>query len=398
MLFLTYWFVLFACVAFPAYWLVRAPGLRRLILLAACVVFHTQFAGPAGVIPIIVLAVATYFAGRSRNRAACYAVILLCASSLVFYKYIKFVCLDLLGSVWPAAGGSAFGALGPLAPPMPPLAISFFVFEFVHYLFEVAHGAPPLTAVGDFGLFTLFWPSIVAGPVKRYDQFIPALHRGARTVCSRDVAVGILLVTLGVMKKIAADHLSAVLAFHVPQFAALSRLERWGLVLAVGFRILWDFSGYSDMAIGFARMMGVRLPTNFNWPYLARSITDFWRRWHMSLSSWIRDYIYIPLGGSRHGAVRKVANGLLAFGICGLWHGAAWNFLFWGVYHGAGLALGSGYRALLGPPGRLVHRWLAFDRLSSWLLTMVFVQVGWLFFFYPLPDAFHMLALLFRKY
>jgi alginate O-acetyltransferase complex protein AlgI len=172
-------------------------------------------------------------------------------------------------------------------------------------------------------------------------------------------------------------------------------------VLAIGFRILLDFSGYSDMAIGFARMMGIRLPENFNWPYLAGSIIDFWRRWHISLSTWIRDYIYIPLGGSRHGLLRKTFNGFAAMALCGLWHGAAWNFALWGIYHGIGLAVAGAVPVPRALSGELradlsnfstamttgaVFAW----RATSWLATMLFVQLGWLLFFYPADQALHM--------
>jgi alginate O-acetyltransferase complex protein AlgI len=375
---------------------VPSPRARRLILLACCVVFHAHFAGPAGVAPIALLGALTYLLALTRRRAACLAGIAACAAALVFYKYTRFLWLDVVGPVWPALGRGVFRRLDPLLPGLPPLAISFFVFEFVHYLSEVARGAPPLRKPLDFGLFALFWPSIVAGPVKRYEQFVPALREGAAAVSRHDVAVGTLLVSLGLVKKLVADILSAVLADRVPHLEGLPPLDRWGLFLAVGLRILWDFSGYSDLAIGFARMLGVRLPLNFDWPYLAPSLTEFWRRWHVSLSLWIRDYVYIPLGGSRRGVARKACNGLLAFALCGLWHGAAWNFLFWGLYHGAGLAVCSSYRTLLGRPGELLGRWLARDRLTSWALTMLFVHVGWLFFFYPLPRAWRILALLFQ--
>jgi alginate O-acetyltransferase complex protein AlgI len=167
--------------------------------------------------------------------------------------------------------------------------------------------------------------------------------------------------------------------------------------VAIGMRILWDFSGYSDMAIGFARLFGIRLPDNFNWPYLARSITEFWHRWHISLSTWIRDYVYIPIGGSRHGVARKVFNGLLAFSICGLWHGAAWHFLVWGVYHGVGLAIASNYRAVLGRAGEAIHAWLNHNRAVAWAATLLFVFVGWLLFFYDLPVACTMLKQLFWR-
>ncbi len=395
MLFLTYWFVLFICVTFPIYWVVRWPRFRLALLCLSCAVFHTHFAGPAGVVPIVVLGVITYLAGLSRNRTACAGGILLAALSLVFYKYTKFLCLDLLGCWWYHGGHDLFAHVQPLLPERPPLAVSFFVFEFVHYLFEVRRGKPPLKSPLEFCLFSIFWPSIVAGPVKRFEQFIPALKRGVRSVSSRHVAIGIILVAVGLLKKVVADNLTAYVAYYGPRFEELTPWSRWCVFLAIGLRILWDFSGYSDMAIGFARMFGIKLPANFNWPYLAMNLADFWHRWHISLSTWIRDYIYIPIGGSRHGVPRKVFTGLVAFGICGLWHGAGLNFLFWGLYHGAGLAVCSNYRGIFGRVGRAVADWFACNRIAGRALTLLFVNVGWLFFFYPLPVAFRMLELLF---
>ncbi len=396
MLFLTPWFVVFAVGAFAAYLLLPLPRVRLVLLLVTCVVFHTHFAGPAGVVPVVVVGIATYLAGLTRNKLACRAGIVLAVAALVFYKYTRFLCLDVLGGVWPYAGQHAFDRVGPLLPGMPPLAISFFVFEFVHYLYDVTRGRPPIRNPLHFGLFALFWPSIVAGPVKRYEQFLPAVQQGVRGVRRRDVAAGLLRVAVGLVKKIAADNLTAYIAFHDKQFNLIPLSTRWLVFLAIGLRILWDFSGYSDMAIGFARMHGIALPKNFNWPYLALSVPDFWHRWHISLSLWIRDYVYIPIGGGHCPAWRKAVNGLLAFAICGLWHGAAWNFLFWGLYHGVGLAISSNYRKAGGRWGEALHAWFARNELAARVLTFLFVHVGWLFFFYRLPVAWRMLKLLFR--
>jgi alginate O-acetyltransferase complex protein AlgI len=393
MLFLTYWYVAFMAAAFPLYWAVRFPKARLLVLLASCAVFHTHFAGPAGVLPIVVLAVVTYLAGLSRKRLLCHAGICLSVAALVFYKYFKFLCTEVVGAFAPN-WKTALLAHPALTPAAPPLAISFFVFEFVHYLVDVGRGYPAVRNPIKFALYSIFWPSIVAGPVKRYQDFLPALKRGVRHVGSQDVAVGLTRVALGLLKKFAADTLTAWITAYGAQFKDWDPLWRWAFVAALGLRILWDFSGYSDMAIGFARMHGIRLPENFAWPYLATSITDFWHRWHVSLSTWIRDYVYIALGGSRCGLARKVANGLLAFGICGLWHGAGWNFLAWGLYHGVGLAVASSYRKLLGPAGEALAGRLAANPQVGWALTMVFVGVGWVFFFYPLGQALGMIKLL----
>ena len=145
------------------------------------------------------------------------------------------------------------------------------------------------------------------------------------------------------------------------------------------------------MAIGFARMHGIVLLENFRWPYLARDLASFWQRWHISLSTWIRDYVYIALGGGRRGPLRKSFNGLLAFAICGLWHGAGWNFLVWGLYHGIGLAICSSYRTLLGSYGQALAARLERHPPAAWALTMLYVGIGWLFFFFPLPQALKMI-------
>jgi alginate O-acetyltransferase complex protein AlgI len=395
MIFLTYWFVLFVPVFFAAYWFLPFRRVRLAVLLVGCAVFHAHFAGPAGVLPIIVLALLTYLAGLTRSRLACLLGVLVSAAALVYYKYTRFLLLNVVSLAFPGAAA----LLKPNEPswlaPLPPLAISFFAFEFIHYLIEVGRGGPPIRKFRDFALFAIFWPSIVAGPVKRYRQFLAALHQGARSVCSRDVAVGSVRLAVGLVKKVAADNLTAWLTYWGPNFERLDDLWRWFFLAALGFRILLDFSGYSDMAIGFGRMHGIVLPENFNWPYLATSLTAFWHRWHISLSTWIRDYIYIALGGGRGGLVRKVGNGLLAFTICGLWHGAGWNFLVWGLYHGVGLALCSSYRVLLGRPGQALARRLERHGPVAWLGTLLYVWVGWLFFFYPLPQAWRMLKLLF---
>jgi alginate O-acetyltransferase complex protein AlgI len=358
-------------------------------------VFHTQFAGPAGVLPIVVLAVVTYVAGFTRLRALCIFANVLCALSLIYYKYTHFLCTQALGAVFPNLVRAAEGKYHDVLTPLPPLAISFFVFEFIHYLVDVLRGGPSIRSVLGFSLFSIFWPSIVAGPVKRYPDFLPALEEGTRNVNSQDVAAGIVRVALGLVKKLIADNLTAYAAFYAARFEHLDVLWRWHLIVCLALRILFDFSGYSDMAIGFARMHGIRLPENFNWPYLATSITAFWQRWHISLSTWIRDYLYITLGGGRCGVLRKMLNGLIAFGICGLWHGAGWNFLVWGLYHGVGLAISSNYRAALGPVGDAVALRLERHSHIAWALTMLFVGIGWLFFFFPLGQAFTMLGLLF---
>src|SRR5262249_13091321 len=161
-LFLTYWFFLFIAVVYPLYWFLRWPAVRLVILLVACAVFHTHFAGPAGVLPIIVLALVTYLAGLSRNRAACYAAVALCAAALVFYKYARFLCLEVIGGLAPQWKTLCAGEHHSFLAVAPPLAISFFVFEFIHYLVDVSRGGNPIRNPVNFALYAIFWPSIVA--------------------------------------------------------------------------------------------------------------------------------------------------------------------------------------------------------------------------------------------
>lgn len=399
MIFLTYWFYVFAAVSLAAYWLIRHRTTRLILLLVSCVVFHTHFAGPAGIASIVFLAGMTYLIGLSRSRWMCVVGIATCVLFLLFYKYPSFICLNLIGLFSASAGKAALEWTQQWLWSAPPLAISFFAFEFIHYLYDIRLGSPSLKNPVHFANFAIFWPSIVAGPIKRYEQFVPAMLDGAdgKTLDVDSVGYGLLRVVVGFIKKAMADNLTAYLAVHVPKFGEAAIVDRWAMLGMLSLRIVWDFSGYSDMAIGFARMMGIRLPENFNWPYLAGSLTDFWRRWHISLSSWIRDYVYIPLGGSRHGLIRKTLNGLIAFALCGLWHGAAWNFVAWGVYHGIGLAVVSTFRGTMGRPSNSSRVWVAVRWAMGWPTTMLYVCFGWLLFFYPLPEAWRMFRLLFAR-
>lgn len=395
MIFTTYWFLIFAVLTTTVYWLLFKPVVRWAFLGAACLVFHAHFAGPAGMAPIIVLMVLTYLAGLTRNKAACIAAIVVCVATLCFYKYALFLIGAAIQPLSESLAATLTAKTRAVMPGLPPLGISFFVFEFFHYLFEVKKGAEPIRNPLKFLLFSIFFPSLVAGPIKRYPQFLASLEEGSRKISAQNFAEGLTRIAIGYAKKVLiADNLTFVLSQHEAGFATLGLVGRWIFVVGLALRILMDFSGYSDIAIGFARLLGVRLPENFNWPYLARSIQDFWQRWHISLSSWIRDYVYIPLGGSRHGTARRLINGLIAFGLCGLWHGPAWHFVIWGLYHGAGLGVCATYRNI---PGLGATLGKIFDKepVSGWIVTQVFVAVGWLLFFYPAAEAWKMATMLF---
>jgi alginate O-acetyltransferase complex protein AlgI len=385
MLFLESWFWVFAAIAVPTYWVCPRP-LKLYWLLLACVVFHYHFAGPAGMTPIICLAILTYFAGRSigeqRGRTLFTLTIVVVVGALVFYKYSQFFlqsALALLG----ANAARLPAALTTWRSPAIPLGISFFTFEFVHYLYEVrVHGREPVRSPVRFAVFAIFFPCLAAGPIKRFPEFVPQLDALANPPRALLLS-GVRRVIAGLFKKVCiADLLVEYIKVFqtVPTFTGPLVVS---LAVLQGFRIYYDFDGYSDIAIGLAQMLNLRVPENFYRPYWSTNLQEFWRRWHMSLSSWIRDYIYIPLGGNR---ARRAFNLLLAMFLCGLWHGANWNFALWGVYHGMGLAVEGGLRrwwpGLFGPG--------ASRRIIGWAVCYSYVTYGWLIFFYPVGTVYGM--------
>jgi alginate O-acetyltransferase complex protein AlgI len=395
MIFLTYPFVVLGAFLFVLYYAVPSVKFRKFWIVASSYAYLSLYGGMTSVAVISAVLTITYAAGRLNNKWAILTGIIACVCVLIFYKYTKFLLGNIPISWAPALADGLAGLSNQSVPAVIPLGISFFTFEFVHYLVEVRRGQAPIRNFIDFVCFGLFWPTMVAGPIKRYQQFLPALAQGLAGPSVEDLARGLGRIAIGLTKKWAADNLTGWIVWFEPQFDGTDTAMRWLFIVALSARILLDFSGYSDIAIGFARLLGVTVPENFNWPYLARSPAEFWQRWHMSLSSWIRDYIYIPMGGNRLGRVRQIANGLIAMALCGLWHGPHWNFAVWGLYHGVGLAAGTALSRRLGPPvltGRLGTLVVLARGAISWAGTMLFVGIGWLLFFYPLGQAVHMAA------
>ena len=258
-----------------------------------------------------------------------------------------------------------------------PLGVSFFTFQQISYLLDLRRGHAADYGLLEFACYVCFFPHLIAGPIIRHHELIPQFAGLVAKHVDRElVARGALLFALGLVKKVwLADQL-APLANAGFALAAPGTAAAWQAALAYSLQLYFDFSGYSDMALGLAGMFGLTLPVNFHAPYRATSIRDFWRRWHMTLSRFLRDYLYIPLGGSRSGALRAYWATLLTMLLCGLWHGAGWTFIAWGGLHGVAVCcnrwwLGHG-RPLPAPLG--------------WLLTMLFVIVGWVLF---RADDFH---------
>ena len=283
---------------------------------------------------------------------------------LGFFKYSTFLAHNL-NLVLPRAGL-------PEVRHALPLGISFFTFQLVSYAVDVHRGAVKVErGLLRFAAYILMFPHLIAGPIVRYADIRDEMHADRRKTAH--LGLGFQYFIIGLCQKVLVANIVAPLADHAfaADLTALDATTAWLGVWAYTLQIYFDFAGYSNMAIGMAFMLGFTFPKNFDYPYVAQSITDFWRRWHMSLSSWFRDYVYIPLGGNRHGLWRTVRNLLIVFFLTGLWHGAAWRFIVWGLYHGAFLML---ERFGL---GRMLDR---APKLARHAYAVLVVMVGWVFF------------------
>ncbi len=255
-----------------------------------------------------------------------------------------------------------------------PIGISFIVFEVISYAVDVYRGDTPFEeSLLDFSILVAFFPHLISGPIIKPKAFLPQL-KNATSITSPNMSAGMQLFLWGLMKKVlVADRVAPFVDVVFQHPLHFNSLVTWLAVVAYAVQIYGDFSGYTDMAIGAARMMGYDIPRNFNLPYLSLNITDFWRRWHISLSSWLRDYLYIPLGGSRKGLNRTYINLAIVMLLGGLWHGASWNFVLWGGIHGSALAIHKFFieHKRLKAPSSFTRNAL------SWALTIVFVLTAW---------------------
>jgi len=361
--------LLFLPAAVVSYYLVAGSAVaRQCVLIAASLVFYGWW--DARFIPLLVGQIgATWllarFHGATGRSAFLVFGIILNLASLAIFKYLDF----LIGSL-EAVVGTAL----PRAHLVLPIGISFFSFQLISYLVDRMRKDAPEYPFRQFALFVLLFPHLIAGPIVRHNELIPQFAADPR----RDgmwfrIGAGLTILTVGFAKKVlVADRLAEYVEtlFGDATQRLLTFQEAWNAALAFTFQLFLDFSAYSEMAIGIALLFGLVLPENFRRPYLARDLRDFWRRWHITLSNFIRDYLYIPLGGSRHGEARYVLATLGAMGICGLWHGAGWTYVVWGLWHGVGLIVCRSWQRLARP----------MPAAASWALTMLFVVVGWVLF------------------
>jgi alginate O-acetyltransferase complex protein AlgI len=300
---------------------------------------------------------------RSAPRAMLAAGIAINLGLLGYFKYRNF----FVSSVAAVAG--RHWAMPPIVLP---LAISFFTFEQITYLTSAWRGEIETRDFLSYALFITFFPHLIAGPIVRYGDIFPQLNRTSRYRLSADnLSAGLMIFAIGLFKKVMiADTLKVWLDPIFDTAVHPGFVDAWAAALAFGLEIYFDFSGYSDMAIGLARMLNVRFPENFDSPYKARGPIEFWRRWHITLSFFLRDYLYIPLGGNRHGKVRQHFNLFVTMLLGGLWHGADWTFVIWGALHGVALSANHLWRdRKFGMPAPL-----------AWMLTFIFVTLAWVLF------------------
>jgi alginate O-acetyltransferase complex protein AlgI len=388
-IFNTWVFAIFGIVTLLLYWSVVPQRLKPYAIIVSGVIFYA-YSVPAYLLLILVLGIITYSIGWGMLRASTSAVnrkrlmvlgVVLITGVLVYFKYTKFLALTV--------NQIAAHNIIPIPQIIVPLAISFFTFEFVHVLVDVYLGKIIALDPLDFSVFTMFFPTLVAGPIKRYQSFFPQV-RHLEVPPTHTFMLNVYRIAMGVAKKtIIADSMTLLTQPILTPGTPFGTLDYWAALFAYAAKIYFDFTGYSDIAIGISGLLGIRIPENFEMPYREPNIAQFWRRWHMSLSSWIRDYVFIPLGGSRGSKLMTAVNLFVAMAISGLWHGAAWTFVLWGLWHGAGFLIQRVWQALVVEKVAFLREPNPFVHYASVGTTFAFVAVGWLLFAAPsVPNAY----------
>lgn len=367
----------FLPLALLGYFLVgryRGPRLAKAWLLAVSIAWYAI----ADLQQVVLLAIsvalnllAGEFLARDdvperRRRTVLFVGVFANVAALAVFKYAGFA-IDNLNALL----GTGIAAPNLAAPP----GISFVTFLQIAFLVDRFRHTAPRAARLDYALFVTFFPKILVGPITRQQEVVPQLD--APTLAQpdyRNLSIGVFLLFLGLFKKsVLADALARWANAGFAGSAPLSLIEAWAASLSYTFQLYFDFSGYTDMAIGIALLFNIRIPPNFLSPYKALDLQDFWRRWHITLSRFLRDYIYIPFGGNRGGELRTYRNLLLTFLIGGIWHGAGWTFVAWGLLHGAGVAIHRGWSS----------RGLRLARPLAWFVTFQYVNFCWVFFRAP---------------
>lgn len=370
-------FVLFISIVFVFLGVVRHNRLRKLFLLAASYYFYAywdwRFCGL-----LLLSTIVDFWIGQTlkRSESERFRTVLLMTSLVVnlgmlgFFKYYGFFVESMQTMLAPLGWNLASLEI------VLPVGISFYTFQTLSYTIDVYQRKLDVCDdIFDFALFVSFFPQLVAGPIVRASEFLPQLNE-YRPLSSDRFYLGFRQFTFGLVKKVLiADQLATVVDFSFENAGAMNGVSTWIGAICYTGQIYCDFSGYSDMAIGVARAMGYDFRPNFDHPFAGNSLTTHWRRWHISLSTWLRDYLYIPLGGNRKGKARTYVNLLLTMLLGGLWHGAAWRFVVWGAIHGSALAFEKRFD---------IHTKIAkgsvLTKLVGWMYMMLVVVVAFVFF------------------
>ncbi len=392
----TTFLLIFLPVTMVLYYLVgvaltKSTAVKNFILLIASLVFYA-WGEPIYIILMLISICFNYTVGRDidrlrndgevkRAKTLFLLDILFNLGVLGFFKYADFAVENV---------GALLGlSVKPLHLPLP-VGISFYTFQIMSYIIDLYRGRISVQKkLTSFALYVSLFPQLIAGPIVKYKDIADQLENRRETV--NQYARGINRFVIGLSKKlILANTLGSIYStIQETGTENLSTLTAWVGIICYTLQIYFDFSGYSDMAIGLGGMFGFRFNENFRYPYIASSVTDFWRRWHISLSSWFKEYVYIPLGGNRRKTPRVILNLMIVWLLTGLWHGAAWNFILWGVYYGVLLILEKYVFAAL------------LEKMPKWLrhiTTMICVMIGWVFFSAPtLTDAMRYLGAMFGR-
>jgi alginate O-acetyltransferase complex protein AlgI len=380
MSFVEFRFLWFFLLVFIVYWAMRNNAARKVWLLACSYAFYAAWNWKFAFL-LLGSTTVDYVVGQllGRTESLAWRRLWIAASvcvnlgALGFFKYFNFFVSSASGFLAWLGLPASVNTLNIILP----VGISFYTFHSMSYTIDVyRRKLPPISSFTDLALFVSFFPPLVAGPIVRAVYFLPQLV-SVRKFSSIDVRGAVMLFLVGFIKKACiADGVAPTVDCYFAHPADFTPASAWIAVLFYAIQIYCDFSGYTDMAIAAARMLGYQLPNNFQFPYFARNVSDFWRRWHISLSSWLRDYLYIPLGGNRGSRGFAYRNVMITMLLGGLWHGAAWTFVIWGALHGTALLI---HREWI----RLTEglKWAA--RAMGWLawpITIYVVCIAWIFF------------------
>jgi alginate O-acetyltransferase complex protein AlgI len=380
MLFYTPEFLVFSLLLLAALGVAARDFPRKVVLLVASYVFYMWW-NPVFILLIVFQTGVNYATGMAlaspdpaRRRRALVGSLVVSLGVLGFFKYAGFFADNTLVLMRLLGFEPHWTALEIVLP----VGISFYTFHCISYTIDVYRGKiPPTRSPVDFALYIAFFPQLVAGPIVRAAHFLPQLRGPIRISCD---GLAFFLIVGGLAKKvIVADNLAPLVDAVFAEPGAWPSAVIWVATLCFAVQIYCDFAGYSDIAIGITRVLGLDIPRNFDHPYFARNPSDYWRRWHISLSSWLRDYLYVPLGGNRHGRLRTYRNLMLTMLLGGLWHGASWNFVLWGLLHGLLLVIHRLYgewRARRNPswqPGESLLARIAAVALMQYLVLLTWI-------------------------